>query len=391
MIMPISAMSGGLIQPCCQGPNKNDLLKPPTSAEGAAAQVQADEADAPKRRAAVRYLGTVDCRYWPDVSVALKNALRADKIECVRYEAALALGRGCCCNKVTMDALTNAISDAPKDDLPVETSERVREAAMMALNGCLAKVPAAPPTLQKEGGKEAQKEGGKTTNIPLTPDLLRVQNTPAEKIIVDARKAVQEYQTARTAMPSREPGLFAMFSNSMSSPRMPRLNASVSSQPAEVVVSDRIVSTTVTPVATPAPREMVQVAPPAPAVSEFPAPGATQVTVEQMLAVLAKSNVMEQREWAAEQLSLVDWKTNPKAVQCLVSAARVDSSTTVRVACIRSMANMGANTNSVKSTLQTLKGDRDNRVRNEAMLALNKLANGSSIQPASANVSYGTR
>src|SRR5439155_18956912 len=44
MLKPVSAMSGGLVGPCCPTINVADLAKPADSAEGAAARVQADEA-----------------------------------------------------------------------------------------------------------------------------------------------------------------------------------------------------------------------------------------------------------------------------------------------------------------------------------------------------------
>src|SRR5262249_1891840 len=63
--LPLGAMSGGLITSCCpKVPTQADIDKlPPTSEEGAAARIKKAEAEAKARRAAVRYLGTVDCRY----------------------------------------------------------------------------------------------------------------------------------------------------------------------------------------------------------------------------------------------------------------------------------------------------------------------------------------
>src|SRR5262245_15393523 len=102
MLLPASAFTGGLVGGCCPAALPSDLMKPPDSAEGAAARIKADEAAAAERRAAVRYMSTADCRYWPEAQEALINSLRADRNECVRLEAALALGRGCCCNRATI-------------------------------------------------------------------------------------------------------------------------------------------------------------------------------------------------------------------------------------------------------------------------------------------------
>lgn len=161
-LKPVSAMTGGLIPPCCPNVLNQDALNKaakegPEAAKGdaqaAAAKIAQDEAQAKERRAAVRYLGTIDCHYWRDVAEpALINALRGDRNECVRWEAAMALGNGCCCTKKTIEALTISVYgvdvdgeavagkgfDHPfKDGYPVETSERVKASALAALQHCL--------------------------------------------------------------------------------------------------------------------------------------------------------------------------------------------------------------------------------------------------------------
>jgi hypothetical protein len=134
---PLTALSGGLIPPFCPlTPTLADLADP--GAVGAAAAIQADEAGAKKRRAAVRYLGTVDCHYWPEAEDALVASLRGDRNECVRWEAAMALGSGCCCTKKTIEALTIVVSCSDRDGAPKETSYRVHAAAAAALDHCLA-------------------------------------------------------------------------------------------------------------------------------------------------------------------------------------------------------------------------------------------------------------
>ena len=67
-----------LIPPLCppNTPTKEELEA--KGAVGAAAAIQADEAGAAQRRAAVRYLGTVDCHYWPEAEDALIGALRTE-------------------------------------------------------------------------------------------------------------------------------------------------------------------------------------------------------------------------------------------------------------------------------------------------------------------------
>jgi len=156
---PMSAMTGGLIPSCCPKVLNEDALakaakegpeKAKGDAQAAAADIAKDEAEAKERRAAVRYLGTVDCHYWKDkAQPALINALRNDRNECVRWEAAMALGNGCCCTMDTIESLTISVygvydpiqkltvAGALSDGYPDETSERVKAAALAALQHCL--------------------------------------------------------------------------------------------------------------------------------------------------------------------------------------------------------------------------------------------------------------
>ncbi|HEY1860769.1 MAG TPA: hypothetical protein VGG61_10465, partial [Gemmataceae bacterium] len=101
---PTAALTGGILGNCCPGiPTAAELAAP--GAEGDAAKIKKDEIEAKKRAAAVRYLGTVDCHWWPDAEKGLINALRADRNECVRFEAALALSHGCCCTREVINRL----------------------------------------------------------------------------------------------------------------------------------------------------------------------------------------------------------------------------------------------------------------------------------------------
>jgi hypothetical protein len=140
MTMPLSALSGGLIPPCCPtAPSAEELAGAADDPGplGAAAQVAADEAAAKKRRAAVRYMSTVDCHWWPEVEKALIIALRTDRNECVRLEAAKGLGHGCCCTRKVIEALAITVEGSSRDGNPSENSERVRACALLALNHCL--------------------------------------------------------------------------------------------------------------------------------------------------------------------------------------------------------------------------------------------------------------
>ncbi|WP_435020362.1 hypothetical protein TA3x_001788 [Tundrisphaera sp. TA3] len=136
-LTPLSALSGGIVpQVCPPNPLGNNPAGGPESATSVANKIAADEAGAKARVAAVEYLGTVDCHYWPDAEKALIDSLRADRNECVRYAAARVLGSGCCCTKKTIAALTLTASASKEDGNPSENSPRVRAAAMAALNRC---------------------------------------------------------------------------------------------------------------------------------------------------------------------------------------------------------------------------------------------------------------
>jgi hypothetical protein len=137
---PMGMYTGGLIGGgCCSctRPTATELAKPADSADGAAARIKQDELEAKARREAVRYLGTVDCRYWPEAEEALINALRGDRNECVRFEAACALQRGCCCTPKIAEALSITIEGDNRDGRPAERSERVKSAAAAALSMCV--------------------------------------------------------------------------------------------------------------------------------------------------------------------------------------------------------------------------------------------------------------
>src|SRR5207244_11907842 len=135
---PLNALGGGMLGSCCPPINPADLMKPADSAEGLAARIKAEEADAKARRAAVRYLGTVDCRWFPEAEEVLINSLRKDRNECVRMEAALALSRGCCCTKKVVAALTETVEGGKKIGPVPENSERVKAIASGALSHCIA-------------------------------------------------------------------------------------------------------------------------------------------------------------------------------------------------------------------------------------------------------------
>ena len=160
MMMPMGLMTGGLLGGCCPGPNTPnpaDIGKSATSAQGAAAKIQADEAQAKAKIASLEYLATVDCRYYPEAGAAMINGLRAEKNECVRLAAAKAMGSGCCCNPKVIKALTICVECSNKDGFPAEASELVRAYAYVSLERCLMKCVEAEPDVPPEPPPAAKK------------------------------------------------------------------------------------------------------------------------------------------------------------------------------------------------------------------------------------------
>jgi len=212
MMAPAAAMTGGILGNCCppNAPTAAGLAAPSDTPDGAAAKIKADEAGAKKRREAVRYLGTVDCHYWPEAQKALINALRADRNECVRLEAAWALGRGCCCTKYTIVALSITVAGSDRDGNPSENCERVKVAAAASLSHCLAcladSVPLSlePPSTQK---KEIR-EGGPVERLPptLTPMSYyeQVEKLPMKDIAAVARRVLAKANVPAKATPTTD-------------------------------------------------------------------------------------------------------------------------------------------------------------------------------------------
>jgi hypothetical protein len=213
---PLSAMTGGIMPGFCPiMPSAADLAQPGVA--GASDAIKKDALEAKMRQEKVRFLGTVDCRYYPDAIGALTAALRTDGSECVRHEAALALGHGCCCNQKTIDALDASVSGTEKDGNPAERSTRVRCAAAIALERCLAcYVPQpvevdetpkvdnpeiAPPPFETPLKKSSDttsgtaKTGTPTAAKKLAPD----QRMPSRRSVETAWKTLNEFNALLAA------------------------------------------------------------------------------------------------------------------------------------------------------------------------------------------------
>ncbi len=232
LTMPLTAFTGGIIPPYC-GPMPSPADLADEGAVGAAAKIKAEEAQAKARKAAMRYLGTVDCSRFPDAQGALIKGLRGDTNECVRFEAALALGNGCCCTKATMEALSVSAACSDRDGLPREYSDRVRAASVSALQQCLScYVDPNPPKVEKaiEGKpEEGIRDDRKPEEIKVPADpknasddaenkdsskqeskekaprpvgmayYAKVNAVPRDQIVEEARRVVEKYNQTASA------------------------------------------------------------------------------------------------------------------------------------------------------------------------------------------------
>lgn len=136
LLKPLAGLTGGLLKPVgANDPAKKKL--PADSAGGTAAKIAADAEAAKAKIADLEFLAKQDCRRYPEAEAAILNALRAEKIECVRWAAAKALLTGCCCTPKVIKTLTVVVTMSDKDGNLAEDSERVRLTALMALQKCL--------------------------------------------------------------------------------------------------------------------------------------------------------------------------------------------------------------------------------------------------------------
>ncbi|HJZ89878.1 MAG TPA: HEAT repeat domain-containing protein [Gemmataceae bacterium] len=226
MTLPLAGLTGGVIPQFCPiAPNAKDLAKP--GVEGEAAAVKKDALEAKARREAVRLLGTVDCRYYADAEPKLIAALRTDGIECVRLEAAMAMGRGCCCTRKVIAALEMTVSGSEDDGNPAERSPRVRDAAAESLAHCLECNPPAPiePEVLPEPDKDKERRKGTTETGTGTMDVqYPPSRKPDEALLRKARETLETYNANRPATPvkpaNHEKSLYSLLKGSDGGPSL---------------------------------------------------------------------------------------------------------------------------------------------------------------------------
>jgi hypothetical protein len=157
------------------------------------------------------------------------------------------------------------------------------------------------------------------------------------------------------------PRPYVIASSGMMSPRQP-------------MMVNPLMNVPPSPAAYGAPAMSTAYGPPAmPAAYGAPAMTGQPTGVWQLLATLKESMYPSQREWAAEQLSELNWHTQPLVVESLTKSAREDLAATVRAASVRALGHMKVNTYEVVTLVRDLKNDRDSRVRREADEVLSAL------------------
>gem|GEM_PF-1632956 len=211
---PLTAITGGVIPAFCPStPTDADTKKPGVA--GAAAAAKKEALEAKERQAAVRYLGTLDCRYYPDAAGSLAAALRTDGSECVRYEASLMLGRGCCCNQKTIAALQTSMAGTEEDGNPAERSVRVRCAAAAALERCLSCY--TPPAPEEEPKEEEKPMGEKPPTGEQGPRLDKNDSIPLPEPnkLDKTTKMKPEQKLPTRAQAERAARALAAFQNQM--------------------------------------------------------------------------------------------------------------------------------------------------------------------------------
>jgi hypothetical protein len=205
-LAPLSALTGGVV-PGAVGPAAAELAAP--GPVGAAAKIKADQIAAAKRREAVRFLGTIDCHWFPEAEAGLVAALRIDRSECVRFEAARALAHGCCCTKTTIEALSICVAGDERDGNPGENSLRVQLMAFEALQRCVssyhgeaAEAPLPRPEHPATRVTAAATAPEGITGLPpirFTAYYDKVRAASRDEVLANAKRVVQQASQRKVA------------------------------------------------------------------------------------------------------------------------------------------------------------------------------------------------
>lgn len=411
---PLSALTGGVVPGGPPAPTDKEAAAPGVG--GAAAAGKKDAAEAKKRVADVQFLGTLDCRYYPAAAQALADALRTDPSECVRFAAAVALNRACCCSAVTVKALMATVSGTDADGNPAERSARVRVTACSALERCLAcytppaeDVP--PPKTDPVGEKVVplgeNKTGDQVKKEKTEPAAKPLSVPPSKELVRRATETVESfrelmavsYDQVRPQVQPPPKSLFHLVQASEVEPAtavvpaptalptttaarpalMPSMAPSVAFRPAPPAQMKAAVEVTrpTAAVAGPLPAEREQpkaaaVVPAGAVTPQFvtaPADRTADLVKGLSTKVLQGGDVAGQHQ-AIRDLVKHDWKRHPLVASTLLLGAKTSQfNAAVRVDCLRHLAAYAVTHRDVIDGVAALAGDPDRWVREEAAKA----------------------
>jgi hypothetical protein len=186
-----------------------------------AAEIQAQEAQAAQKIAALRFLATIGCRgCYEGVEDAFIAGLE-DCTEEVRYEAAKAIrdttthccqlcNSDKCCSEKIQKKLREMAYETDDNGCPKEPSDRVRRQARLALAECGPPpvVPQqVPPPVPEEGPSEGPAEGPtapvedeEAAEGPLTMNSNPIQGDATKSIVISAGSANAPSANARASI-----------------------------------------------------------------------------------------------------------------------------------------------------------------------------------------------
>lgn len=365
---------------------------------GACEAIKKDTQEAQVRRDKVHYLGTIDCRYYPEAIAALAGALRTDGCESVRYEAAVSLGHNPCCSQKAIDALEASVSGLDKDSHPAERSARVRCASALALEKCLNSrtLPVDAESLSDDGqklaGKNAARQDSQRASRESIDEAWLTLNEFNAMLTANRPKATSS-ETRSPAVKSTVPASQPQFMQSSSAPisvypRVPVAD-SIPAKPALSAPVVQVTSSTALPEEHPEPKRALPVTQTPPAPTTVPAapkilPAQVQTSsatvaaasANPMMAVVSQvlyGSTTAERHQAIRQLVRYDWQKNPVIMSALLAGAKNDKSPEVRVDCLRHMAVHHMAHPQIIAELGSLTEDADPWVREEATRTLTQL------------------
>ena len=104
-------------------------------------------------------------------------------------------------------------------------------------------------------------------------------------------------------------------------------------------------------------------------------PPANGLDLKLILKTLRDGVQPEQRGWAASELARMEARGNGEVVEALIVAGQIDTSPTVRIQCLRALVKMNVDCPAYRQLLETLAGDPEPTLQEEARRALGKAKN----------------